>query len=56
MRSLTPLSPAKAGAQIQPEHLGQMRLAAPSGAQALAGSIWIPAFAGTVGSARGRSA
>ena len=44
-----PTSPANAGAQIHPERLGMTRHdTAPIG-QMLAGSTWIPAFAGKVG-------
>ncbi len=44
-----PTSPANAGAQIHPEQLGMMRHHAASVGTMLVGSIWIPAFAGTVG-------
>jgi hypothetical protein len=57
MRFLTPISPAKAGAQIRPERLELMRPTAVSEARAFLGSIWIPAFAGKVGSGKkGRAA
>jgi hypothetical protein len=48
-RLLTPISPANAGAQIQPERLGMTRCCAPSVAEVFVGSIWAPAFAGEVG-------
>ena len=44
-----PTSPANAGAQIHLGRLGMMRRHAALIGQRLAGSIWIPAFAGKVG-------
>jgi hypothetical protein len=45
----SPLSPAKAGAQIQPERLGMTRLLPRPNPPVLMGSIWAPAFAGESG-------
>ena len=56
-RLLTPISPASAGAQIQPERVGMTRRRAPFRAEVLVGSIWAPAFAGEVGfGSEGRTA
>jgi len=45
----SPLSPAKAGAQIQPERLGMTRLQPQPQSTLSQGSIWAPAFAGESG-------
>jgi len=44
-----PISPANAGAQMQAERFGMMRLLSPFKQKAAVGSIWAPAFAGEVG-------
>jgi hypothetical protein len=46
---LYPISPAKAGAQIQPGRLGMTRHGTALDTQMLVGSIWAPAFAGEIG-------
>ncbi len=48
-RLASSVSPAKAGAQIQPERLGMMRLLTWPSAMSSRGSIWAPAFAGENG-------
>ncbi len=45
----SPISPANAGAQIQPERLGMMRLFSEQDASRAQRSIWVPAFAGKIG-------